>query len=75
MVQVKINGKTYDATISGTSRDMAWGGRASKSINLAMEYATAMDTFADDVPWSILYQGPDYYDPETQQMVTPLKIY
>lgn len=71
MTQVKINGQTYDATISGTSRDMAWGGRASKSINLAMEYATAMDTFADDVPWSILYQGPDYYDPETKETVTP----
>lgn len=71
MTQVKINGQTYDATISGTSRDMAWGGRASKTINLAMEYATAMDTFADDVPWSILYQGPDYYDPETKQTVTP----
>ena len=71
MTQVKINGQTYDATVSGTSRDMAWGGRASKSINLAMEYATAMATFADDVPWSILYQGPEYYDPELQQMVTP----
>ena len=71
MTQVKINGQTYDATISGTSRDMAWGGRASKSINLAMDYSTAMATFADDVPWSILYQGPEYYDPELQQMVTP----
>ena len=36
-----------------------------------MDYATAMDTFADDVPWSILYQGPDYYDPETKETVTP----
>lgn len=71
MTQVKINGQTYDATISGTSRDMAWGGRASKSINLAMEYATAMETFVDNVPWSILYQGPDYYDPETKETVTP----
>ena len=71
MTQVKINGQTYDATISGTYRDMAWGGRASKSINLAMDYATAMDTFADDVPWSILYQGPEYYDPETKETVTP----
>lgn len=71
MTQVKINGQTYDATISGTSRDTAWGNRESKSITLAMDYATAMATFVDDVPWSILYQGPDYYDPETQQMVTP----
>lgn len=71
MTQVKINGQTYDATISGTSRDTAWGNRESKAITLAMDYATAMETFVDDAPWSILYQGPDYYDPETQQMVTP----
>ena len=71
MTQIRINGQTYDATISGTSRDMAWGGRASKSINLAMDYATAMATFVDDVPWSILYQPPAYIDPETQETVTP----
>lgn len=71
MTQVKINGQTYDATVSGTSRDTAWGSRESKSITLAMDYETAMATFVDDVPWSILYQGPDYYDPETQQTVTP----
>ena len=66
MAQIKINNQIYDATISGTTRDTAWG-----SITLAMDYATAMETFVDDVPWAILYQGPDYYDPELQQMVTP----
>lgn len=71
MTQVKINGQTYDATVSGTSRDTAWGNRESKSITLAMDYDTAMETFVEDVPWSILYQGPDYYDPETKQTVTP----
>ena len=71
MTQVKINGQTYDATVSGTSRDTAWGNRESKAITLAMDYATAMETFVDDVPWSILYQGPDYYDPETKETVTP----
>lgn len=71
MTQIKLNNQTYDASVSGTSRDTAWGNRASKSITLAMDYATAMETFADDVPWSILYQGPDYYDPETKQTVTP----
>ena len=48
-----------------------WGGRESKYIMLSMDYATAVATFADDVPWSILYQPSDYYDPETQKMVTP----
>ena len=71
MAQIKINNQIYDATISGTTRDTAWGNRTSKSITLAMDYATAMETFVDDVPWAILYQGPDYYDPELQQMVTP----
>ena len=71
MTQIRINGQVHDVTISGMSMDMAWSGRGSKSITLSMDYSTAMATFADDVPWSILYQGPDYYDPETQQMVTP----
>src|SRR5699024_8871677 len=68
---IKINGKTYEAAVSGTRYDSMWGGRESKSITLAMDYATAVATFADDVPWSILYQPSDYYDPETQQMVKP----
>ena len=71
MTNIRINGQTYDATVSGTSRDTAWGNRESKAITLAMDYATAMETFIDDVPWSILYQGPEYYDPELQQTVTP----
>lgn len=69
--KIKINNQTYDAAVSGTSRDTSWGNRESKSITLAMDYATAMETFVDDAPWSILYQGPDYYDPEAQQTVTP----
>lgn len=69
--KVAINGISYAADIQGTKRDGAWGNRESKSIRLPMDYATAVATFADDVPWSILYQPSDYYDPETQQMVTP----
>lgn len=68
---VIVNGNSYDAEIHGTTRDSAWGNRESKSIRLSMDYATAAATFADDVPWSILYQPSDYYDPETRQMVTP----
>ena len=71
MQKVKINGYEYQATINGMIRDIAWNNRDSKSITLTMDYATAVATFADDVPWSILYQPSDYYDPETQQMVTP----
>ena len=71
MIKVKIRDQKYEATVLGVSTDGKWGNRESKSITLAMDYATAMATFADDVPWSILYQPSDYYDPETQQMVTP----
>lgn len=71
MIKVKIWDQKYEATVLGVSTDGKWGNRESKSITLAMDYATAVATFADDVPWSILYQPSDYYDPETQQMVTP----
>lgn len=71
MTKVKISNAEYDAEIRGQLRDFTWDNRDSKSITLAMDYATAVATFADDVPWSILYQPSDYYDPETQQMVTP----
>lgn len=71
MLKVKIAGNEYEAIVSGVTNDVLWGGRESKSITLTMDYATAAATFADDVPWSILYQPSDYYDPETQQMVTP----
>ena len=71
MLKVKIAGNEYEASIAGVINDMLWGRRESKSITLAMDYETAVATFADDVPWSILYQPSDYYDHETQQMVTP----
>ena len=71
MIHVRINNQIYDANVSGLRNDSLWENRESKSITLAMDYATAVATFADDVPWSILYQPSDYYDPETQQMVTP----
>lgn len=70
-MQVRINGSLHDATIYGQMRDTSWENRESKAITLTMGYETAVATFADDVPWSILYQPSDYYDPETQQMVTP----
>lgn len=71
MLKVKIAGNEYEAIVSGVANDVLWGGRESKSITLTMDYETAAATFCDDVPWSILYQPSDYYDPETKQMVTP----
>ena len=71
MIKIKIAGKEYEATVLGVASDYSFGRRESKEITLEMDYSTAVTTFADDVPWSILYQPSDYYDPETQQMVTP----
>ena len=70
-MQIKLNGKQYNAEILGQVRDVSWNNRGSKSITLTMDYATAAATFVDDVPWSILYQPAEYYDQETQQTVTP----
>lgn len=70
-MQIKLNGKQYNAEILGQARDVSWNNRDSKSITLTMDYATAAATFVDDVPWSILYQPAAYYDPKTQQTVTP----
>lgn len=71
MIKIKIGNQEHEATVSGVSTDGKWGNRASKSITLTMDYAIAVATFVDDVPWSILYQPPEYTDPETQETVTP----
>lgn len=71
MIKIKIAGKEYEATVLGVASDYSFGRRKSKAITLEMDYATAAATFADDITWSILYQGPDYFDTETKQMVTP----
>lgn len=71
MTQIEINQKKYDANVFGSNKDLYWGNRESKSITLEMDYATAAATFVNDVPWSILYQPPEYIDPDTQKPVTP----
>lgn len=71
MVKVKVSGNLHYADVSGTETDRTWGNRKSKSITLSMDHATAKSLFVDDVPWSILYQPPEYVDPETQETVTP----
>lgn len=71
MIEIRVNGEIYEAIVYGNKSDANWSGRESKSITLAMDYATAVATFADDVQWSILYQPTAYVDPETQETVTP----
>ena len=57
MIFVKINDTLYPATISGKVSDSNWDGRASKSITLEMDYATAIGLFVNGLAWSIVEQN------------------
>lgn len=62
MAEVKINNTIYPAVISGRISDPAWDGRASKTITLEMDYATANELFVDGVEWSIVDDENTEYD-------------
>ena len=57
MFYVKISGTQYPATVSGSLMDASWDGRASKTILLTMDYATAASLFLDGVSWSMVSIG------------------
>lgn len=73
-MKINILGLLIDAQIVSRIRDNMWSFRESKEITLTMDYETAIATFTDDVPWSTIYQGTEYYDPEKQQMVMPKPV-
>lgn len=54
MIYIKINETLYPATVSGRVADKDWDNRASKSITLEMDYATASTIFVDGLAWSIV---------------------
>lgn len=59
MEYVKINENQYPASINGYTGkygDTDWDGRESKEITLEMSYEEALNTFVDNVPWSIVHQ-------------------
>lgn len=56
MTYLKINNRQLEATIIGRVNDKDWGDRESKAITLEMSYEEALNTFMDDVPWSIIHQ-------------------
>lgn len=56
MTYIKINNTKYPATINGKMSDTAWDGRASKSVTLEMDYATASALFVDGIAWSIVQE-------------------
>ena len=56
MTYIKIDETLYPASIVGKVADKDWDNRASKSITLEMDYATAAETFVDGRTWSIIQQ-------------------
>ena len=70
MIYVKINEQLYPATVDGTTKDIRWDNRHSKSITLEMTYEEAVNTFVDDLAWSI-YQTYEPYVDEQGETVTP----
>ena len=54
MIQVKINGNVYPASIAGRMSDKDWDGRESKAITMTGSYATVSALFSDGMAWSIV---------------------
>lgn len=54
MIYVSVNDQLYPATITGRLRDTSWNDRSSKEITVEMTYAKALETFVDDINWSIV---------------------
>lgn len=71
MTYIKINNTKYPATVNGKMSDAAWDGRASKSITLDMDYATASALFVDGIAWSIVQtqEVPVYETNENGELV------
>ena len=51
---VKINDVKYPASITGRLNDENWDDRASKAITVEMAYEDALNTFVNDIQWSIV---------------------
>lgn len=56
MIYVKINETLYPASIGGRLQNKEWDGRASKTIELKMDYNTAIQLWVNGVKWSIVQQ-------------------
>lgn len=52
---VKIGEKQFGALVDTRPNDTAWGGRESKAITAQMTYQEAVETFVNDVAWSVSY--------------------
>lgn len=52
-MMINIGGKSMPCNIATRRADPEWGGRESKAITVAMTYNEAVETFVDDVLWSV----------------------
>ena len=74
MIFVKIDGNLHSAIIRGNLIDKDWDGRATKSITLEMDYATAIKLFANGLAWSIVQREEiPTYDENGEQTGTETK--
>lgn len=51
---IDINGTKYPAIITGRLNDRDWDNRESKAIKTEMTYTDAINTFVNNVTWSIV---------------------
>ena len=52
-MMINVVGKQMPCNIATRRSDPEWGGRESKAITVAMTYDEAVETFVDDVDWSV----------------------
>ena len=78
---VEINGKRYEASITGRLADKDWDNRASKAIHLGMAYEDAVKLFVDNLEWNIIQENTvphiviDAEGKEHTEMVTEFETY
>ena len=52
-MMINVQGRQLPCNIATRRSDPEWGGRESKAITVAMTYDEAVETFVDDVDWSV----------------------
>lgn len=75
MTYIKIGETLYPATIDGRNPDRDWDNRHSKAITLEMDHATALETFVDDLEWSIVYQAGSYVNEAGETIIPEPETY
>lgn len=74
MTYIKIGETKFEATIQTRPNDITWGNRESKAITLEMTYAEALETFVNDLQWSMIAEYTDEND-EVQIVETDMSTY